>query len=157
MASVRQATEVDAPALARMLHDFNTEFDLPSPGVAVVEERVRALIADGTKEFFIGFAAEGGEPLGFTQLSFFPSVWAEVPIGHIDELYVAPGHRGEGIGRVLIKALLARARERHAPSVGLTTGEANAGARALHESAGFRNDVEVPGRTRALSYELELE
>lgn len=156
MATARQATEADAPVVARMLHDFNTEFGLPSPGVTVVEERVREVIADGAKEFFVGFAGEGDEPRGLAQLSFFRSIWAERPIAHIDELYVVPGHRGDGIGRVLLEALLARARERRAPSVGLVTGEANSGARALYESVGFRNDIEVPDGTRALSYELEL-
>ena len=156
MATARRATADEAPALARMLHDFNTEFGLPSPGVAVVEERVREVIADDSKEFFIGFADDDGEPLGFTELSFFRSVWQERPIGHIDELYVVPEHRGDGIGRVLLEALLERARERGAPSVGLVTGEANADARALYESVGFRNDIEVPDGTRALSYEIEL-
>ena len=157
MASVRQATGGDAPVLARMLHDFNTEFGLASPGVAAVEERVRAFLADGSKEFILGCADDGGEPRGFAQLCFFRSVWAERPIAHVDELYVAPGHRGGGIGRVLVEALVARARERGAPSIGLVTGEANAGARGLYESFGFRNDIEVPDDTRALSYELELE
>lgn len=140
-----------------MLHDFNTEFGLASPGVAVVEERVRAFLADGTKEFILGFADGGDEPHGFAQLCFFASVWAERPIAHVDELYVVPDRRGDGIGRILVASLVARARERGAPSIVLVTGEANAGARALYESFGFRNDVEVPGATRALSYELELD
>ena len=40
---VRQANSDDAPLLARMLHDFNTEFSDPSPGVEVLVALDRAL------------------------------------------------------------------------------------------------------------------
>ena len=42
---VRRATPDDAADVARLLHDFNTEYDEESPGVAVLTERVRPRLA----------------------------------------------------------------------------------------------------------------
>ncbi len=41
----RLATPDDAFEVARLLHDFNTEFDTPSPGVDVLADRLRVLLA----------------------------------------------------------------------------------------------------------------
>ena len=41
----RRATPEDADEVTRLLHDFNTEFDTPSPGVAVLAPRLRRLLA----------------------------------------------------------------------------------------------------------------
>jgi hypothetical protein len=45
--AVRLATVADADEVGRLLHDFNREFDEPTPGAAQLAERVRRLLADG--------------------------------------------------------------------------------------------------------------
>src|SRR5688572_30454194 len=97
MTEVRRATAEDASRLARMLHDFNQEFGDPSPGTEVIERRVRAFIEDERKTYLLD-----DERLGFAQVSFSPSVWSDGPVGLLEELYVVPGRRGEGIGRALM-------------------------------------------------------
>ena len=92
---VRSATKADAPLLARMLHDFNSEFREHTPGAAVLEPRVRAFIEGGAKSYLIG----GEPPIGFAQISFNPSVWSDAPVGLLEELYVVPERRGQGTGR----------------------------------------------------------
>jgi len=149
---VRRANPEDAPVLARMLHDFNLEFGDPSPGTEVLEPRIRRFIEEETKEFFLA----GEDPIGFAQMDFIPTIWAEGPVGHLDELYVRPDRRGQGTGRELMEAILADARSRGASGMEVVTGEDDTAARGLYESTGFVNEIEGPDNTRSLFYELEF-
>lgn len=151
MAEVRRAEPADAALLARMLHDFNLEFGEPSPGTEVIERRVGSFIDDGRKTYLLG-----RDDLGFAQVSFNPSVWADEPVGLLEELYVVPERRGQGVGRELMDAVLALARERNAAGMEVVTGEDDLAARALYESVGFRNDIEGEENARSLFYELEF-
>ena len=94
----RLAGTEDAGALARMLHDFNTEFGEPTPGTATLESRVIRFIESGEKIYLLG----GSGPDGFAQVSFNSSIWSEGPIVLIEELYVIPDLRRQGMGRALI-------------------------------------------------------
>jgi ribosomal protein S18 acetylase RimI-like enzyme len=63
--------------------------------------------------------------------------------GTIWGMYVAPGHRGKGIGKALISACLARARKRRGlETVQLAVGRRNAAAIRLYGKAGFRTFAE---------------
>src|SRR5437764_7372015 len=108
-----------------MLHDFNTEFSEPTPGRDVLCRRVLALIESDAVSFLLG----GAGPDGFAQVSFRPSVWADEPVGYLEELYVVPERRGEGIGRTIINAVLELARRRGAAGMEVVTGEDDAAAR----------------------------
>jgi GNAT superfamily N-acetyltransferase len=135
-----------------MLHDFNIEFSEPTPGTEVLSRRVAALIDDGAMTYLLG----GAGPDGFAQISFRPSVWADGPVGYLEELYVVPERRGEGVGRALIEAVLELARVRGASGMEVVTGEDDTAARRLYESVGFINQIEGEENARALFYELDL-
>jgi GNAT superfamily N-acetyltransferase len=152
MAPVRQASPTDAPLLARMLHDFNTEFEDPSPGIDALSERVTQFINDGVKTYLLG----GDGPDGFAQIDFIPSIWSEGPVAHLDELYVVPSKRGRGIGKALMVGMLELARERGAAGAEVVTGEDDTEARGLYESFGFANEIEGPQSSRSLFYELDF-
>lgn len=149
---VREAGEADAPLLARMLHAFNREFGDPSPGVSVLERRVQTLVASGERSYLLA----GDGPDGFAQIAFHASVWSEGPVAHLDELYVVPAKRGGGVGRALMEAVLALARERGAAGVEVVTGEDDLAARSLYESCGFANEIEGKAKSRSLFYELDF-
>ena len=149
---IRTAGTADAPLIARMLHDFNTEFGDPTPGVTVLSRRVLAFIESGAMTYLLG----GAGPDGFAQVSFRPSVWADEPVGYLEELYVVPQRRGQGIGRAIMNAVLGLARERGAAGMEVITGEDDTAARALYESVGFANEIEGEKRARALFYELNF-
>jgi len=112
-----------------MLHDFNTEFSEPTPGTGVLTRRVRSFIESGTMTYLLG----GAGPDGFAQVSFRPSVWADEPVGYLEELYVVPDRRGESVGRAIMGAVLELARERGAAGMEVVTGENDTAARALYE------------------------
>ncbi|HTU13796.1 MAG TPA: GNAT family N-acetyltransferase [Solirubrobacterales bacterium] len=147
---VRRANPEDAPVIAGMLHDFNEEFEEPTPGPGVLEPRVRRFIEEDTKMYLL----VGDDPFGFAQMDFIASIWADEPVGHLDELYVRPGRRGKGAGRELMNAILADARRRGVAGLEVVTGEDDTAARGLYESAGFVNEIEGADNSRSLFYEL---
>ena len=58
-------------------------------------------------------------------------------IGHVKDLAVHPDARGEGIGRTLLRSVLARLRGTGVEVVRLEVRESNAPARSLYASEGF--------------------
>lgn len=130
---VRLAQAEDADAVARLLHDFNTEFDEPTPGPEKLAARVRELLAAGdTKILLVG---EG--PDGLAVLRFRPSLWTAGLECYLAELYVAPDVRGHGLGRALMTEVLETARADGADYIDLNTEEGDVAAHALYESLGL--------------------
>ncbi len=105
-------------------------------------------------EVTVLFVGEG--PDGFAQLRFRPSLYTGALDAHLEELYVVPERRGRGLGRALLEAAMAHARERGAAHIDLGTSEDDVAARALYESAGFTNHEGRPDGPRMLYYERDL-
>jgi GNAT superfamily N-acetyltransferase len=135
MTEVRRAQIADADAIGRLLHDFNTEFNDFTPGPQAVAERARDLIEAGD----ITILLAGAGPHGLAVLRFRPSLWKPALDGYLEELYVVPDRRGQGIGRALMDAAIDVARDEGAADMSLGTGENDVAARALYESLGFSN------------------
>ena len=149
---IRRATPADAADIARLLHDFNSEYSEPTPGVQALTEHSRQLLATGEMTGLL--AGEG--PDGLALIRFRNSVWTGGPEAHLQELYVVPPLRGRGTGRALLEATIALAREAGAAGVDLNTGATDTAARALYESAGFSNREGGPDGPSMLFYELEF-
>jgi GNAT superfamily N-acetyltransferase len=152
--AVRRATPGDAGAVARLLHDFQTEFDEPSPGVETLEERYAELIRNRDMTVLL----VGAGPHGFAQIRYRPWVYSAGPYAHsyLEELYVVPSLRGRGLGRKLLEASMEAARGEGATHMELGTSEDDKAARALYESTGFTNREGRPDGPTMLFYEREL-
>src|SRR6476659_2760826 len=148
---VRHARDEDLEAAGRLLDDFNREYDEPTPGPDRITARLRELLAGGDIAVLL---AEGG-PDGLALLRFRPSLWSDGLECYLAELYVVPALRGQGIGRALLDAAVAHAREEGADWMDLGTSEDDIAARALYESLGFINR-EGPEGPITYFYEREL-
>jgi ribosomal protein S18 acetylase RimI-like enzyme len=133
--TVRPADLADSEAIGRLLHDFNREFDEPTPGAERLAERVAQLLAEG--EIVVLVAGTG--PDGLAVLRFRASIWSQALECYLAELYVVPARRGQGLGRALMEAAIELAREQGADYMDLGTAEDDVAARALYESLGFDN------------------
>ncbi len=149
---IRRAGTEDAADIAGLLHDFNSEYEDYTPGVAVLTERLGELLAGGA----ITVLLAGDPPEGFALLRIRPSLWAKASDAYLEELYVIPERRGRGIGRALLEASIDAARKAGANHFELTTGETDTEARSLYESSGFTNHEGGPDGPRMLYYELDL-
>jgi GNAT superfamily N-acetyltransferase len=70
--------------------------------------------------------------VGLAHFLFHPSTWAN-DVCYLQDLYVDPAFRTQGIGRQLIEAVADRARARRAGRLYWVTEQDNITARALHE------------------------
>ena len=105
--------------MARLLHDFQVEYDEPSPGVEMLEERYGELIRN--REMIVLLIGDG--PDGFAQLRFRPWVYSAGLHSYLEELYVVPELRGNGLGRALLEAAMETARGEGAEQMELGTSE----------------------------------
>ncbi|MGE5858814.1 MAG: GNAT family N-acetyltransferase, partial [Solirubrobacterales bacterium] len=83
-AEIRRATPGDAPLVARLLHDFQREFNEPAPDVETLGERYAELLRN--REMTVLLAGDG--PDGFAQLRFRPWVYSSGLHAYLEELYV---------------------------------------------------------------------
>lgn len=142
----------DAAEIARLLRDFNLEYSEPTPAVEELTETIARLL--GEEEITVLLAGEG--PDGLSLFRFRPGIWSADAETYLQELYVVPALRGQGIGRALLETTIELARERGADGIDLNTGETDAAARALYESMGFTNREGSPEGPSMLFYEREI-
>jgi ribosomal protein S18 acetylase RimI-like enzyme len=150
--SVTLASDPDALDVAgRLLHDFNTEYDDPSPGAPALTARLGELVAEGSTEVLLGGDAEG-----VAVLRYRPSLWSRADECYLAELYVVPARRGSGVGRTLLRACVERALARGCDFMDLSTSEDDVAARHLYEAQGFRR-TEGEGGPLTFHYEIDLD
>lgn len=150
--TVRLAEVGDAEIVSRLLADFNAEFETWSPDRATLERRFARLLGRDDVLIVLG---DDAEPCGFGLATLRPSPYYDGPVATLDELYVVPGRRGEGLGSQLVATLMRALRSRGCGEVQINVDEDDAGARRFYEARGFVN--QEPGSSeRMLCYLLEL-
>lgn len=149
---MRRASAPDAAHIARLLDAFNREYDDFTPGPERLTARIAELLMEGDTEALLA----GDGPDGLAILRFRRSLWLEGLECYLAELYVVPSRRRQGIGRGLMGAAIALARECGASSMDLNTAETDLAARALYERLGFSNREGKPNGPVNIYYELPL-
>ena len=147
---VRRATSDDLPAigelgalLVRTHYDFDPQrFMRPARNVAegyasflgtqLAQPDVVVLVAERERRV-VGYVYAGVEPLDWMAL--------RDRAGAVYDVVVDPGHRGHGVGRLLLEGALEFLRSRGVPRVVLSTAERNEEAQRLFKSAGFRRTM----------------
>ena len=152
MTSTRLATPDDAETVAQMLHDFNVEFDTPTPGTEFLVSRCRELIDAEETTIVLG----GDPPLGLGVLFFRPSLWSQGFEVYLAELYVAPDHRDEGIGGAIMATAMELSRKRGATDMQIGVDEGDVDTRRFYERLGFRHHDPDDPSARMFFYEREL-
>lgn len=147
----RVATTTDASIVARLLDAFNREYDDPTPGPGVLEQRlVRLLASDSVIAVLIGDPA-----VGVALLTLRPNVWYDGLVCLLDELYVVPDMRRRGIGSGLLKASEGVARERGTELMEINVDGEDLEARRFYERHGYI--CKAPGEAEPdLYYSREL-
>jgi len=142
----RNGGVAEAAMVARLLDAFNREFDTPTPGTAVLAERLARLIAGGDVVALL----TGDPAVGLALLTLRPNVWYDGPVALLDELYVAPELRGRGLGSALLAAAEAVTRQRGGEVLEINVDGHDVDARRFYERHGYANSE--PGKDEPLLY-----
>lgn len=88
-------------------------------------------------------AERGGDVVGYTYAGVEGNDYMALrgPAGVVYDVVVDPGHRQQGIGRMLLDATLDALKVRGAPRAILSTADKNEAAQRLFERAGFRRTM----------------
>jgi ribosomal protein S18 acetylase RimI-like enzyme len=148
----RRAQTSDAEAIGQLLHAFNSEYDEFTPGAEALGKRLRWLLARGE----VTVVLAGDPPCGLALMRFRPALWTDSLDCYLEELYVVPDQRRQGIGEALLKAAMEVARDEGAAHMDLGTGDDDVAARALYEKLGFDNREGKPDGPINYFYEREL-
>ncbi len=147
---VRPAAPADAPALGRLgslLVSLHHELD-PDRFIAASPHTEHAYAAFLHEELrrsdaVVLVAEQEGRVLGYAYAAVEGNNYMALrgPAGVLHDLMVDPARRREGIGRMLLEAVVAALAEHDAPRVVLSTAERNEAAQRLFASAGFRRTM----------------
>ncbi|NYI41691.1 GNAT family N-acetyltransferase [Demequina lutea] len=151
LTKVRRATGDDVPELARLLTAFNAEYDADVRPLKVLEDRFRTM--PGGPGFMALLA--GTPAVGFATVSLRPSIYHDGRVGLLEDLYVTPALRNEGIGATLLTRLVAIAREEGWGRLEIQVDEPDVDAMRFYERRGFTMRDHTTG-DRALLWWREL-
>ena len=74
---------------------------------------------------------------GYTQIRDFYSVWSQGLEAKLEDLFLIPEARGQGVGFQLLAFLIEQASRRHCRLIALNTNERNVAAKNLYIQNGF--------------------
>ncbi|WP_338846091.1 GNAT family N-acetyltransferase [Massilia sp. W12] len=136
--SVRLAQEADLPAIAP-LFDAYRQFYRQSPDVAGAQAFLQQRMQLAQSQILLA-QAEDGRLAGFTQLYPVFSSVSMRPAWILNDLYVHPEFRQQGVASALLQAAIAHGRSSGAAWISLQTAHDNAAAQALYRQHGFTQE-----------------
>jgi ribosomal protein S18 acetylase RimI-like enzyme len=134
----RPAGEADVPAVLRLMTGLYQEDGEVRLDPAAAQRALRQLLAS-PEAGAVWVAEFEGEPIGYLALTYGFSLEYHGRDAFIDELYVAPSHRGRGIGREALEVAEAACRVRGIGALHLEVERSNVRAESLYRRAGFRD------------------
>lgn len=131
LASIRHIDEL-LPMVAAFHAGEGTELDEQSRRESIAQ----LLLDPSLGQVWLIFSA--GALAGYIAICFGYSIEFGGRDGFIDEFYLAEKFRGQGIGRRVLKLVLARLKEDDIRALHLEVARDNPGAMTLYQSEGFR-------------------
>lgn len=156
--NVRRADLADTHDAAAVLAILDSYASDPRGGSQPLSIEVRARLIPGLRKHptsCVWLAFDGGDAIGVCVGFVGFTTFQARPLLNIHDLAVLPGRRGAGVGRALLTAAEAFAREQACCKITLEVQDDNSPARLLYDRYGFRDVVYGDsGPTRFLSKQL---
>jgi len=145
---IEAVTEGQLEALLPLIGDYQRFYEVEDVDEGRNREFFAGFVAPSERGMLLG-AWRGGTLVGYACLywTYTSLIPAEVVL--LNDLYVVPEARGEGVGRALIEASAAVARERGAARLTWMTAQDNKRAQRLYDTTGASAEPSI-------EYELEL-
>ncbi|MDV8002738.1 GNAT family N-acetyltransferase [Rhodococcus sp. IEGM 1408] len=150
-AEVRVATPADAESLGRLLYDFNTEYNCPTPSAAEAAGRFERLLA---REDVLAVVARvpdrspahspdpdpdhrAGTDVGFALLTLRPTPYWDGPLAQLEELYIRNALRSRGIGTAIMGLATSEVERRGGREIHINVDSDDTDARRFYERHGY--------------------
>jgi GNAT superfamily N-acetyltransferase len=133
---IRETKESDLPAIGKLLEELTDAMD-STEGIdtKIALKNYERLLNDTGSHILV--AAREKTPVGFINFTVRQTILHRSPSALIDELVVAEGHRGKGVGRQLVQAAIEKCRQLGCCEVEVSTEKANLKAREFYKQCGF--------------------
>ncbi|MFO1124572.1 MAG: GNAT family N-acetyltransferase [Methylocystis sp.] len=131
MTIVRDIRKADAAEWRRLWDGYNDFYETSVPA-EVTENTLRRLL-DPTSSLIGRIAEADARVAGFSVSVLHESSWTISPICYLEDLFVDPAVRGEGVGRALIQDLIDLGRARAWSQLYWVTRANNEAARRLYD------------------------
>ena len=130
---VRRLEARDKAAWLPLFKDYIAFYNATLP--EVVMELTWQRLMSGAEGFHLGLVAveENDSPIGLAHVLFHRSTWSPTWYCYLEDLFVDPARRGNGVGRALIDAVYTEADARQCTRTYWTTQEFNYPARGLYD------------------------
>jgi GNAT superfamily N-acetyltransferase len=129
---IRPLTKADESEWRRLWRAYLTFYETELPE-AVYATTFARLTGDDASEYRCLLAIVDGKPVGLAHYLFHRSCWYIENVCYLQDLFADPHIRGKGIGRALIEAVHAKAKQANAGKLYWMTQEFNATARQLYD------------------------
>ena len=133
---IEPAGEADRHDLVQLMVAFRDHLGQSRPSAAEFRRALDLLGKDPATEILVARTASGS-PLGYAQVRYRYSAWIPGLGAEIEDLFVRPEVRRQGVGLALLETVIGRAQERSCFVLGLNTIEHNQAALSLYRRLGF--------------------
>ncbi|MBA4137533.1 MAG: GNAT family N-acetyltransferase [Opitutus sp.] len=135
--TTRRATPADIPALVGLMREFYAEAAYPLDD-AWAAASFAALLAEPAFGA-VWLAARDGAAVGHAVLTVRHSMEFGARDGFIDDLFVRPTARRQGVGNALLRELFAEAKKRELRALHVEVSRDNAAAHGLYARFGLKD------------------
>ncbi|MBS0269052.1 MAG: GNAT family N-acetyltransferase [Proteobacteria bacterium] len=132
---VRPIVASDEQAWVRLFRDYIAFYKATVPE-DVIAQTWRRLLKQEDNMMALIARDDKGQALGIAAFVFHRSTWSLTWYCYLEDLFVAPEARGQGVGRALIEATYAEADRRGVNRTYWATQDDNATARKLYDRVG---------------------
>jgi ribosomal protein S18 acetylase RimI-like enzyme len=133
---IEPACDTDLDDLVELTLAFRDHLGQSQPSAAEFRDSIRILLKDPNTEFLVARNVYG-TALGYAQVRYRYSAWIPGLGAEIEDLFVLPFARRQGMGLELAESVTRRARQRSCRVIGLNTNERNEAALSLYQRLGF--------------------
>ena len=154
--SARVAGLTDLDDLLTLIASFRQVLGRNQPDDESLKKGLEGLLRSRDAEFLIVTDDKAGA-VGYAQQRYRHSLWLNGLEATLEDLYVSPENRRQGVGTFLVQFAIDRAREKSCLAIKLDTNEGNRIALELYRKLGFSSESSRFAGSRQLSLERTLE
>jgi len=134
MITIKRITAAESSLVINLFDQYRVFYEQPSD-IGLAESFINSRLSNNESVIFV--ALSNNQPVGFTQLYPKYSSMRASKNWILNDLFVEPIHRKQGIGEQLIKTAMEFAKQQGAAFVQLETAIDNHTAQSLYEGIGF--------------------